>query len=91
MEGLTACSSTATTRRASGLVMPLARISGGTLGEASSGVGVFGFTSTRPPPSASDHSSRRPETVDAVGRDDDLELVLRVAGVPFVGVGEGLE
>ena len=60
MEGLTDCSSTATTRRASGLVMPLARISGGTLGAASSGVGVLGLTSTRPPPPSSDHSSRAP-------------------------------
>ena len=40
--------------------MPLERTSGGTPGAASSGVGAFGLTRTRPPPPSSDHSRRAP-------------------------------
>ena len=72
--------------------MPLARTSGGTPGEASSGVGVLGLTSTRPPPSASDHSSRAPRrrsTLPDGMTTSSSSWAWR--GVALVGVGHGLE
>ena len=72
--------------------MPLARISGGTLGATSSGAGEFGFTSTRPPPPSSDHSSRAPRSRSTLCcGNDDLELLLGDPAVTLVGVGERLE
>ena len=92
IEGLTACSSTATTRRASGPVMPLASTSGGTPGAASSGrrrvrvdqhEAATALLGPLEPGAA--------QAVDAGGRHDDLELVLGVPGIALVGVGGRLE